>query len=160
VNSRIGIKTETVIITIVTMDDPVRALTALKRRKEVARRKIVAKELIDSLFSGAVTRLHKVKEENGGRLPFGKMSEAIQGLCDIGVHTTRNVLNKLLQKYVKPSITVNEDEARPPLSAIDVNEQSNISSLHGVEGAENLCQKKKGGRPKGSTKVNAAKENN
>jgi hypothetical protein len=43
---------------------------------------------------------------------------------------------------VKPVITVNQ-EARAPLSVLNVNimeQVSNISSLHGVDGAENLLK--------------------
>jgi hypothetical protein len=155
-------KTEAVGIKIETMDASLRSMTAFKRRKEEKRRKTVAKEILDGVFSGAVARLSEAKEKNGGRLPQGKMTEVIQGLRDIGVHTTRDVLNKLLQKYVKPVISVNE-ETRAPLSVLNLNaEQSKISSLHGVNGAESPLQTtsvKKGGRPKGTTKANANKEN-
>jgi hypothetical protein len=61
-------------------------------------------------------------------------------------------------------ITVNE-EARAPLSVINVNMEqvSNISSLHGVDGAENLLETTTSTKqyvcPKGTTKANADKEN-
>jgi hypothetical protein len=42
----------------------------------------------------ALSRLfNEAKEKNGGKLlPYGKMSEVIQGLSDDGVHVDRNAL--------------------------------------------------------------------
>jgi hypothetical protein len=71
----------------------------------------------------------------------------------------RNTLNYLLRRYVKPVFKM----ARCPLSVIDVNMdlESNISSLHAVKGAENLPltnSMKMPGHPKGTTKANIVKE--
>jgi hypothetical protein len=84
-----------------------------------------------------LSRLNEAKEKNGGKLlPYGKMSEVVQGLSDVGVHVDRNALNYLFKRYVKPVIKV----VRCPLSVINVNMDldSSISRLHAVKGAENL----------------------
>jgi hypothetical protein len=96
--------------------------------------------------------------ENGGKLlPYGRMSKVIQGLADHNVHVSRDVLNCLVKRIPK-SPTASTREDRHPLSIIDVNleSESNVSSLHAVEGAENLVvmmTTKKTGRPKGTTKM-------
>jgi hypothetical protein len=96
---------------------------------------------------------------NRGRLPPGKMSEVIQDLADNGVHVTRDVLNKLTKKYEAQAISVEEGTATLPLRDITVELQTNVSSL-GVDGVEDINSTKKAiGRPKGSTKANARKEN-
>jgi predicted secreted protein len=94
------------------------------------------------------------------------MSEVLQGLLDNGANTTRDALDKLLKKYVKPAaISVEEAPARAPLSVINnvnMEQDSNISSLYGVEGVANLLvafSNKKAGHPKGSAKASADKEN-
>jgi hypothetical protein len=64
---------------------------------------------------------------------------------------------------VKSAISVDE-EVRAPLSAIDVNmeQESILSSLPGVDGVENLLEMtsaKKAGHLKGSTCTNASADN-
>ena len=151
------------------MDDPTHAyaMNALKRQKEERKRKTLAKDFWDTLIEAALSRLSEAKRENGGKLlPYGKMSEVIRGLSDHGVLVTRDVLNHKLKKHVKPSIEAPIEPARHPLAVIDVNVdiESNISSLHATEGAENAqnhetnVTKSSGGRPKGSTKANLMKE--
>jgi hypothetical protein len=137
------------------------ANNALKKRKEELRRKAKAKEFRDGMIDGAVSELHEAQEKNGGRLPHRLMSEVLQGLLDNGAKATRDSINKRLKRYVKPAGISVEAPARFPLSVIDVNTQlqSNVSSLHGVEGVENVVttNTNKAGRPKGSTRVNARK---
>ena len=61
------------------MDDPNFATTALNRQKHDKRRKSEAKECRDNIIYGAVSRLSEAKEKNGGRMPYGKMQNVIQG---------------------------------------------------------------------------------
>jgi hypothetical protein len=137
------------------------ARNALRKRKDETRRKVVAKEFLDGMVSGAVSKLHKAQEKNGGRLPYGRMSEVLQGLLDNGAKATKHSLDYLLKHYVKPAgisaeapvaISV-EAPAHAPLSVINVNreQQSNVSSLQGVKGVENAMTAKKAGCPKGTT---------
>jgi hypothetical protein len=93
------------------------------------------------------------------------MYKVIQGLLDnVRVYVTRNLLTYIPRKYAKPAIS-SVEEARHPLSVIDVNfnqEQSNISSLHVVDGVKSLPEMnsmKKTGHPKGCTKANTIKDN-
>jgi hypothetical protein len=113
------------------------------------------------MISGAVSRLSDAKEKNGGGLQHQEMSEILQGLRDNGATTTRNALNHLLRRHVRPARE--RDDLFPPLSVIDMNveQDSNVSSLHGVEGVEKFpvtTNNKKGGRPKGRTRLFAANE--
>jgi hypothetical protein len=78
--------------------DVAHAINALKKQKEEKRRKVRAKEVRKDLISGA-----DAKEKNGGRLPHQEMSEVLQGLRDNGANTTRNTLNHLLKRYVRPA---------------------------------------------------------
>jgi hypothetical protein len=127
-----------------------------KKQREETRRKARAKEICKDMVSGAVSRLSDAKEKNGGRLPHREMTEVLQSLKDNGAHTTRSTLNKMLKKYIRPNIRPNP--LFPPLDVVevDVELESEVSSLHGVEGVENLAattSNKKGGRPKGSTRL-------
>ena len=84
------------------------------------------------------------------------MQEVILSLAGFGVVVTRDCMNRVMKKLAAtPGI-----EARPPLSVLEVNVvtgNSTVSSLHGVEGAENSTVNK--GCPVGTTKVNIAKSN-
>jgi hypothetical protein len=136
------------------------AQTALTRRKDEKRRKYIAKEFRDSLLCRASTWLNDAKKTNGGRLPFGKMAEVIQDLADHGVHVSRNVLNKLVVKYAtQAKATSVEELTTVPLADITVEVQTNISSLPGVDGVEDIDITKKAGRPKGTTVNDLNKEN-
>jgi hypothetical protein len=125
-------------ITIKTMDDTAEyARNALRKRRDEAKRKVIAKEFCDGMISGAVTQLYEAQEKNGGRLPHRKMDEVLLGLLDNRAKATRSMLSKRLKSYARPAGI--GAEARAPLAAINVNvaNQSTVSSLHGVEGVEN-----------------------
>jgi hypothetical protein len=99
------------------MDDSavVHASNSLRKPKEEAKLKTIAKEICDGMFSGAVSWQNKVKGKNGGWVPHCKMLEVIQGLLDNGAKTTRGMLNKLLKSYVKPAeISVEEAPVGAP----------------------------------------------
>jgi phage terminase small subunit len=138
------------------------ARNVLRKRKDETRRKVVAKEFLDDMVTSAVSKLHEAQKKNGGRLPYGRMAEVLQGLVDNGAKATKHSLNYLLKHYVKPAgisaeapVAISEEApAHAPLSVINVNreQQSSISSLQGVEGVENAVTTKKAGRPKGTTR--------
>jgi hypothetical protein len=132
---------------------------SLRLKKEERRRKDRAMEFCNGMISGAVSQLYKAQKKNSGKLPhcFLIMSEVPQGLLDKGTKAMRDSLNNHLNKYVKPAGMSVEAPTRAPLSVNDVNRlkhQSNISSLHGVEGVKNgvTTITNKAGRPNGSTK--------
>jgi hypothetical protein len=143
------------------MEEAAYAQSALRRRKDEKRRKYIAKEFRESLLCKASTWLDEAKKKNGGRLPFGKMAEVIQDLADHGVHVTRDVLNKRVERSAKRTAAVptSVDElTRVPFTDITVELQTNVSSLDGVDGAEDVAITKKAGRPKGTTKSDSDKD--
>jgi hypothetical protein len=138
---------------------------ALKKQQEEKRRKRVAKEFRQNMIATTCVRLIECRQKNGRTLiPHGKVAEAVQDLKDNGVHVTRSMLNYMLRKTSATGV----EEVRAPLTdiAINLEQDSNVSSLHGVEGVENtpipvtipVTVTNKPGCPKGSTKANSVEE--
>jgi hypothetical protein len=78
----------------------------------------------------AASELIKAHDDNGGQLPHKRMDHAIQALLDIGLKVNKDIMNRVMQKQAKAIL---------PFSVLEVNvNQSAVSSLHGMEGAENI----------------------
>jgi hypothetical protein len=142
------------------MDDPKHAMNALRRRQDDTRRKSDAKKTRELILSQAASELIQARDDNGGRLPHKKMGQVIQSLLDNGVKVTRDVMNNAIRR---------EEAMGPRQVPLEVNvllDNSTISTLPGVDGAENIppatippAPGTNKGRPLGSSKVNIAKSN-
>lgn len=111
------------------MDDATAARhrNAAKKRKDEKKRKVLVKELNDGMIHAALTLLSKSSDDNGGRLPYRKMAEVVQGLRDRGVLTTRHAMNKKLLNYNKnkPAVISAENEALATAPLADITGQYN-----------------------------------
>jgi hypothetical protein len=132
------------------------------KRKAAAEEKRRVKALRKSLLQNTVNELQDARTQNDGKLPHGRMAQAVNSLKAAGLAVSRDVLNRM-KPTISPGlpVRVSEDDAATTVSDLSGNStrptstttphraphQSSPSNMT----TTTTTTKTLGGRPKGST---------